>query len=104
MNYVSPENVISPKDFIEVITILVDEGEDGISLAVVEWEGAEFLAIRWNVARREYADPLKNSNKKQCIGMPSSRGYPVWFLLPQSMFEKDSDLRKKIDGYLIKKT
>jgi len=41
---------------------------------------------------------LKESNATTipCVGMPTSHGIPVWFILPDEMFEPDSDIGKAL--------
>jgi len=51
--------------------------------------------MRWNVSEREWDDADKESGKVLCKGMPVSRGYPVWFVLPDDAF-KNTDVWKKI--------
>ncbi len=90
MRYINPSKVLSPRDFIEIIEILHDGGENSFSLAKISWEGNVGFAMRWNVARREWNDPEKKAEIKECVGMPSSHGYPVWFVIPNEF--KDSIL------------
>lgn len=82
MKYYDPNSVQSPKDYIENVTVLFDGGPESFSIAFLEWEGGEAYAIRWNIARREWDDTDKIRETKICVGMPSSHGYPVWFVLP----------------------
>lgn len=96
MKYFNPHDVLSPKEFIEIINILYDGGAESFSLARILWEGGEGYAIRWNVARREWDDPDKINGTKDCVGMPSSHGYPVWFVLPLEFDEFIPELLKKI--------
>jgi hypothetical protein len=97
MIYVNPNAVKSPSDFIENIQVIFDGGENSYSLAKAEWEGRECFAIRWNVARREYDDPEKQADRKICIGMPSSHGYPVWFILPEDLLDRNSEIWQRIE-------
>lgn len=88
MIYHDPHTVLSPRDFVSNVRVLHDGGVGSFSVALIEFEGVDCLAMRWNVARREEDDPVKISGQKICVGMPSSRGYPVWFVLP---FKNDID-------------
>ncbi len=97
MNYINPNQVISPQEYISNIRILHDGGNDSFSLARVEWEGEDCFAIRWNIARREWDDPEKQIDRKQCIGMPSSHGYPIWFILPEELIDQDSEIWRIIN-------
>lgn len=98
MNYTPPQAVTSPQDYVKIIQVIHDGGNDGYSVAKIEWDEEPCLAIRWNIAAREWDDPAKQSGQKVCVGMPSSRGYPVWFVLPDEILNKDSEVRKKIDS------
>jgi len=99
MKYHEPINVISPKDFIKIIDIVEEGDESSYSIALIEWEGIKQLAIRWNVARREWDDIDKVEERKICVGMPSSHGYPVWFVLPKMFM---NNVLEKADTKLIK--
>ena len=99
MKYCSPKDVISPADYVSNVQILYDGGNDSVSIASLEWEGNPCIAIRWNIARREWDDTEKKQDKKTCVGMPSSHGYPVWFILPDKLFDSKSDLYKAIEEY-----
>ncbi len=96
MEYYSPKGVISPVDCVSNVQVLYDGGDGSVSVASLEWEGNPCIAIRWNIARREWDDTEKKQNKKTCVGMPSSHGYPVWFILPDELFDSKSDLHKAI--------
>ena len=97
MIYTAPSNVSSPRDFISNVQVFFDGGANSFSLARVEWEGTSRIAVRWNIARREWDTPEKISNQRVCVGMPSSHGYPVWFILPDEILDRDSKIWKKIN-------
>ena len=83
MNYVDPSDVKSPKDYIKNVEVLYNGKEDSFSIAKLDWKNdKETYAIRWNVSMREKADSEKSKGNKRCVGMPSSHGLPVWFVLP----------------------
>lgn len=82
MKYIKPSGVISPMDCVSNVKVLFDGGIDSFSIAEMEWEGTPVHGIRWNVARREWDDVDKVNGIKTCLGMPTSRGYSVWFVLP----------------------
>jgi len=100
MRFYEAIEVVSPKDFIHIIEVIDNGEEDSYALAIIDWEGEKQLAIRWNVARREWDDPEKINERKTCVGMPSSHGYPVWFVLPNEflseIMDKNSTLFKQI--------
>ncbi len=83
MRYIKPNRVISPRDFVRNVNVIFDGGIDSFSIAELEWEGGKTFAMRWNVARREWDDPEKQNGNIECKGMPTSRSYPVWFVLPE---------------------
>lgn len=97
MRYTLPHAVTSPQDYVNDVNVIYDGGEEGYSVAKILWEDEPCLAIRWNVARREFEDPEKVSGEKVCVGMPSSHGYPVWFVLPEEILNQDSEVRRLID-------
>lgn len=84
--YFPPDKVISPKSCIEEVIPLFDGGitAGAYCVAEIKWNGKKCLGIRWNVNEREWDDPEKKSGLKPCIGEPNSRGYPTWFILPDS--------------------
>src|SRR5687767_1789102 len=96
MNYTAPATVIGPQDFVRNVQVIHDGGEGSVSIARLDWEGSLVFAMRWNVARREWEDPEKASGSKVCVGMPSSHGHPVWFVLPDEMFDRDSEMWQHI--------
>jgi hypothetical protein len=100
MKYAPPNTVTSPQDYISNIRVIYDGGENSFSIARLDWEAKPCIAMRWNVARRECDDPEKQSGKKACVGMPSSHGFPVWFLLPDEIISKNSEVWKLIESKL----
>lgn len=93
--YVDPADVTSPKDRVREVKVLYDGGEESVSVVSLRWGDEESIGMRWNVANREWDDE-KLKEEKTCVGMPSSRGYPVWFILPKDLFDSQSDLNKAI--------
>jgi len=81
MKYTKPENVKSPRGFVEIIRILCDKGDKSYSVAELIWCGKSRYGIRWNVSVNELKDKSKQESNKTCIGMPSSRGYSTWFVI-----------------------
>lgn len=97
MRYYEPNNVRSPRDFVDSVSVIFDGGPESYSFAKIVWEGNECYGIRWNVARREWDDPNKISGAKICVGVPSSRGYPTWFILPYDFLHKIADVDTEQD-------
>ncbi len=100
-NYFHPEDVISPKRCVYDVKELFDGGINEVfSLAIVNWQGAEKIGIRWNVNQNEWEYQEKMTGSKKCVGEPNSRGYPTWFILPDDFLIKllngEGDLAKKI--------
>lgn len=84
--YKLPQDVLSPKNCVEVVKILFDGGINNgkhYSVAQLRWEGVDCIGIRWNINQREWDDPNKLSGKVVCVGEPNSRGYSTWFVLPE---------------------
>jgi len=50
---------------------------------------------------REWDDTDKVSGKKECLGMPVSRGYPTWFILPNNISNPSSDINKILKSIKI---
>ncbi len=99
--YNDPHFVICPKKYIKKVSVLYDGGEDGFSLAVVDWEGTDHIGIRWNVAIKEQSDKDKQTGQVMCAGSPSLKGIPSWFILPRELFnpglfDKDSHTFMKL--------
>jgi hypothetical protein len=76
MSYIDPTKVLSPKGSIKNLTVIRDGGENGWSLAEMEWDGSPVLAMRWNGG---------SNNGFPSIGNPQSRGIPTWFVLPEEV-------------------
>lgn len=88
MNYNHPDVVRSPRGYVKEITPLYDGGKYGFSIAILEdCSGNKNLGIRWNVSEKEWEDSRKTEGGMVCVGMPQSRGYSVWFILPVSFWQ-----------------
>ena len=99
--YHAPHKVANPKKFIQKVTVLYDGGDEGFSLAIIDWEGTDHIGIRWNVAIKEQNDVSKRSGQVICDGSPSLKGIPLWFILPRELFnpelfDKDSNTFMKL--------
>lgn len=85
MNYNHPNQVRSPRGYAKHIKPLYDGGEEGFSIAILEdSNGYKNIGIRWNVSEKEWEDSRKTEEGMTCVGMPQSRGYSVWFILPDT--------------------
>ena len=83
MNYNKPDQVRSPRLYANHVEPLYDGGEEGYSVAIIENCAKEHsIGIRWNVSEKERGDTRKTDEGMTCVGMPQSRGYSVWFILP----------------------
>ena len=88
MNYNHPDNVRSPRSYAKHISSLYDGGEKGFSIAILEdCNGNYNIGVRWNVSEKEWGDRRKTEEGKLCVGMPQSRGYSVWFILPDTLWQ-----------------
>ena len=88
MKYNHPAQVRSPRGYAKHITPLFDGGEESFSIAILEnSDGNHNIGIRWNVSEKEWDDTRKTGEGKVCIGMPQSRGYSVWFILPDTSWK-----------------
>ena len=85
MKYNHPDKVRSPRGYAKHIKPLYDGGEDGFSIAILENSAGNLnIGIRWNVSEKEWDDRRKTEDGVLCVGMPQSRGYSVWFILPDT--------------------
>lgn len=88
MKYNRPDKVRSPRGYAKHITPLYDGGEEGCSIAILEnSDGNQNIGIRWNVSEKEWDDSRKTEEGMICVGMPQSRGYSVWFILPDTFWK-----------------
>lgn len=88
MKYNHPENVRSPRGYAERITPLYDGGCNGFSIAILEDSNSNHnIGIRWNISENEWWDKRKTEEEIVCVGMPQSRGYSVWFILPDTFWQ-----------------
>ena len=88
MKYNSPDQVRSPRGYAKHITPLYDGGEEGFSIAILEdCDGVKNIGIRWNVSEKEWYDRRKTEEGVLCVGMPQSRVYSVWFILPDTSWK-----------------
>lgn len=88
MNYNHPEHVRSPRGYAKDIIPLYDGGKEGCSIAILEdCNGDHNVGIRWNVSEKESEDSRKTEERMKCVGMPQSRGYSVWFILPETSWQ-----------------
>ena len=91
MKYTDPRTILSPQDAIKEVEVLYENEED-VSIAKIKWNDQYVIGIRWNIAMRESDDPKKINEEVRCIGMPVSRGYPTWFILPNQMADPKSEI------------
>lgn len=88
MNYNRPDKVRSPRGYAKHIKPLYDGGEEGFSIAILEdCNENKNIGIRWNVSEKEWEDSRKTEDGMACVGMPQSRGYSVWFILPDTSWQ-----------------
>jgi hypothetical protein len=72
VSYVDPGTVVSPKNRVKSVDVLYNAGR--WSAALLDYDGAERLGIRWN-----------GSKKRQGVGNPQSHGRPTWFVVPEEL-------------------
>src|SRR5882757_2466048 len=71
--YTDPETVLSPKTSISNVRVLMNTGEDGWSVASLQWDGKDAIGIRWN------------GGPQNPLGNPQSRGIATWFIAPDEV-------------------
>ena len=87
MSYIKPKDVQATR----VQKVIYDGGPCGVSVAEVKWSNGICIGIRWNETDNQRRRKTPNSK-----GMPISSGKPVWFILPNDIFDAGSDLRKTL--------
>lgn len=95
-DYYDPNDVLSPKDCVEIVSVIHTQTE--FSVAHILWDGADRIGVRWNIAEREWDDPPKISGAVKSVGMPSSHGYPVWFVMPDQLLDPKSSIWGEIQN------
>ncbi|MFV0226599.1 hypothetical protein OBK05_02725 [Empedobacter falsenii] len=95
IKYRSPKTILSPKDAVKEVDVIYDDPK-GVSIAKIKWYDDYVIGIRWNIALREWDDPNKMNGTKECLGLPTSRGYPTWFILPNQFLDENSDINEAI--------
>jgi hypothetical protein len=103
IRYKDPKSVLSPRDAVRKVDVIYDEGEEGVSVAKVQWYDKEVVGIRWNVALREWDNNEKMAGIKECMGLPTSRGYATWFILPEALLDNQSEISKTVRAIKLKK-
>lgn len=100
MKYIKPKDVKSPRGYVKRIKPLYDGGYEGFSIAILENINGDYhVGMRWNISENEWEDQRKIKEEKYCVGMPQSRGYSVWFILPKSSWKYVPQMIKdEIDG------
>ena len=100
MKYIKPKDVKNPRSYVKTIKPLYDGGCEGFSIAILENINGECnVGMRWNISEIEWVDQRKIEEEKYCVGMPQSRGYSVWFILPKSSWKYVPQMIKdEIDG------
>ena len=88
MKYIKPKDVKSPRSYVKTIKPLYDGGCEGFSTEILENINGDYhVGMRWNISENEWEDQRKIKEEKYCLGMPQSRGYSVWFILPKSSWK-----------------
>lgn len=78
----NPKDVLSPKRHIKEVDVIFNNSE--YAIAKINWSGKPVFGIRWHINDNEWNDGLKKKGTKYCLGEPNSRGYPTWFILPDT--------------------
>lgn len=106
--YNPAKSVISPLKNVKNVRVLSDGGAapGAYSVAIIEWNGEDVLAIRWNISENEVTRPDKLSGAVICLGEPNSHGKSTWFVLPDGFLEGligNGSLADDVTNYLSKK-
>ena len=106
MRYVKAIDVTSPKNHLQSVNVIFDGGLFSFSIAELVFDGDRVYGLRWNVGRNEWDRSDKLNGSTVCLGMPVSRGCPVWFNLPPvsdqyiNNFITDEQKRLREEGYI----
>ena len=73
MPYIEPKTVLSPRKLVKGLHVIHNTRGGGWAVALLDWEGEEVVAIRWN------------GEKGNGIGNPQSHGRPTWFVIPDEL-------------------
>lgn len=84
--YRNPLDVISPKGLVEDVELLFDGGSSSYSIVTLNYDGSPAIGLRWNVSDHEQMDDEKINGSKECVGIPQSHGFPIWFIIPKSFY------------------
>jgi hypothetical protein len=84
MPYVNPKTVMSPKNVVRKVHVIHNTGPGGWSVALIDWEGEEAVAIRWN------------GERGNGIGNPQSHGRPTWFVVPKELAHAVKDCAENL--------
>lgn len=91
-SYILPQDVVSPRDRMRVVEVLIDGGEErSCSYALQHWtkEGKYSVGIRWN------------GDEEKPIGTPNISGHACWLVLDEMLWPavlaavKDDDKRAR---------
>ena len=95
MPYVDPQTVLVPRNRVRSVRVLYNTGpgSGSWSAALLDFDGEERIAIRWN------------GQGRKGIGNPQSHGRPTWFVVPnelaQTIREKAEELNATREGGLM---
>ncbi len=73
MSYIRPSEVISPKDKVSDVRVIVEGGPGDSSVALLNYDGVKSVGVRWN------------GTDGSRVGNPQSRGVGTWFILPEKL-------------------
>lgn len=93
MPYVDPKTVVAPRNRVHSVKVLYNEGAEGWCAALLDWDGKEVVALRWN------------GGQESGIGNPQSHGKPTWFIVPEKLapavLERIEQLAESQEGGLL---
>ena len=93
--YHDPSTVLSPKDRVRSVEVILDMGpvEGSWSVVRLEWDDAGAVGIRWN----------GDSTSRK--GLPQARGNPAWFIVPRELesavLGAAKQIREKMQASLV---
>ena len=84
--YRNPLDVNSPKGLVDNVELLFDGGPSSYSIVTLNYDDGPAIGLRWNVSDHEQMDDDKINGRTECVGIPQSHGYPIWFIIPKSFY------------------
>jgi len=87
--WISPIDVRAPRERLQGVEVLQDEGPGNLALAKGRWDGEVRLLLRWN------------GIDEKPLGHPHSHGCPTWQVLPKNIVFEICRFNEKDPGIQV---